>query len=193
MKRILTTALMTLALLGMVSVAKAKVDVTDQYVLNADLSINPKQEGNGWELVNNYYEQWHIGRSEQHLSIIEFYSGWESLTITKYGMKQTISLPAGDYRLSVNAFYRQGENGNGTNNDFAFIFAGEKRQKVYALGNQSELQVYNNYGYTGNQSALGLAANAFYLGMYSNEFDFSLDTDGDIEIGFEGTFNEYRS
>ena len=193
--------LFLMLLVGMLAVGRdvqSRVDVTDQYVVNADLSVDPASEDNGWVLDNGWRQNWIGSRNADHVNVVEFYAGWNGLERTAYGMRQTISLPAGNYRLAVNAFYRHGDYGDGTNKGYAYIYAGEKKQNVYALlgsmDEASEAAGYNNDGYTGDgEPGLGRASNAFYQGKFSNEFDFTMDSDGDIEIGFAGTFDLYRS
>ena len=184
--RKLKLLLTAVALLFGVSASWAKVDVTDTYLTNADLSTDPNAADNGWTLGDGWRQDYQKATDADHVNVVEFYAGWGSLEKTAYSMKQTISLPAGYYRLAVNAFYRQGNDGNGTNADKAWIFAGEKKQNVYALGSMGELG-----GYTGS-SDLWRASNAFQNGKYSNEFDFHLSEAQDIEIGFEGIFDEAR-
>ena len=185
--------LKSLLVAGMLAVGigvQAKVDVTDTYVMNADLSVDPATADNGWTLLNNWRQDWKAAEDETHVNVVEFYAGWGSLEKTAYAMTQTISLPAGYYRLAVNAFYREGNDGNGTNQDKAYIFAGEKKQNVYALANF--YSICSEKGYQGS-SDLWKASNAFYKGDFSNEFDFKMETDGDIEIGFQGKFDQMRS
>ena len=66
--------------------------------------------------------------------VIEFYNAWSENAGAPIGntknfqLTQKVTLPAGEYRIVVNAFYREG-NGNGTNTK-AYIFAGEKQQYI---------------------------------------------------------------
>lgn len=168
----------------------AATDVTATYVKNADLSVDPKTADNGWTLLNGWRQDWKAAEDAEHVNVVEFYAGWGALENTEYAMSQTITLPAGYYRLAVNAFYRQGNDGNGTNDDKAWIFAGAKKQNVYALANF--YGICGEKGYTGS-SDLWKASNGFYKGDFSNAFDFKMEADGEIEIGFEGIFDEMRS
>lgn len=187
MKKNLLYSVLVAAMLAIGMNVQAKEDVTALYVLNADLSVDPATENNGWVLGNNWRQDYKKAEDNAHVNVVEFYAGWGSLDKTAYSMKQTITLPAGDYRLAVNAFYRHGGNGNGTNNNMAWIFAGEKQQNVYALASMSELN-----GLSGSND-LWHASNAFSMGRYSNEFDFTMEADGVIEIGFEGKFDQKQS
>ena len=187
MKKTLLKSMLVAGMLALGMSVQAKEDITSQYLKNADLSVDPATADNGWTLGNGWRQDYQKAGDDTHVNVVEFYAGWGNLDHTEYSMKQTVKLPAGDYRLAVNAFYRQGGNGNGTNNDMAWIFAGEKKQNVYALASMSELS-----GYSGN-SDLWRASNAFSQGKYSNEFDFSLSSEQEIELGFEGTFDVKQS
>ncbi len=159
----------------------AQNDITDTYLQNANLST----VNSGWTYYSDAfkYTDW---KTDGDVPVVEFYSQWNagnpvSITQKNFKFSQTITLPAGDYRIAVNAFYRNG-NGDGTNPDKAWIFAGEKKQNVKALTSAGVAS------YTGS-SDLYKAANAFSRGDFSNAFDFSLDTETTIELGFQGFFN----
>lgn len=180
MKQKLLLALLALFTLGG-SNLYAQEDITSQYLTNADLST----VDNGWTYYSDAfkYTDW---KTDGDVPVVEFYSQWNSgasVSITQKDFKfsQTITLPAGDYRIAVNAFYRNGA-GDGTNPDKAWIFAGEKKQNVAALTSAGVS------AYTGSND-LYKAANAFSLGDFSNAFDFSLESETEIEVGFQGFFN----
>lgn len=159
----------------------AQEDVTSTYLTNADLST----VDNGWTYYSDAfkYTDW---KTDGDVPVVEFYSQWNSgspVSITQKDFKfsQTVTLPAGDYRIAVNAFYRNG-NGDGTNPDKAWIFAGDKKQNVAALTSAGVAS------YTGSND-LYKAANAFSRGDFSNAFDFSLESEQEIALGFQGFFN----
>lgn len=146
--------------------SSASVDVTNTYLTDADLASLA-----GWG--NPGKTDW---KTDGAVNVVEFWN-WSS----QFSFTQTANLPVGYYRLAVNAFYRNSWGGDGTNNDMAWIFAGEKTQNVIALTAMSELS-----GYSGS-SDLYRAATAFSQGYYSNEFDFHVTEAGNIELGFKGT------
>ena len=171
------------------NVSWAKTDVTSTYLTNAGLvSLD------GWTILDGTmkyggYEDWQNGGD---VPVIEFYHTWSSNpnqgaigTTKTFNFSQKANLPAGYYRLAVNAFYREGGNGNGTNTK-AYIYAGEKQQFVVGLN------VGGLNGYTGSND-LFKAANAFSQGAYSNEFDFHVSEAGEVEIGFHGYIDTYCS
>ena len=155
------------ALLFGVSSMHAKTDVTTTYLKDADLSSLA-----GWG--NPGKTDW---KTDGAVNVVEFWN-WSN----QFAFEQEVTLPAGYYRLAVNAFYRNSWSGDGTNNDMAWIFAGDDFKKnVIALNSMSDLS-----GYAGS-SDLYRAATAFSQGKFSNEFDFDLAAETTLKIGFKGT------
>ena len=165
--------------------ASAQEDVTNTYLQNADLST----VNSGWTYYSDAfkYTDW---KTDGDVPVVEFYSQWNAgapvdITQKDFKFSQTVTLPAGDYRLAVNAFYRNG-NGDGTNADKAWIFVKgtdiDQKQNVKALTSAGVAS------YTGSND-LYKAANAFSRGDFSNAFDFSLTSETEVEIGFQGFFN----
>ena len=170
---------MLFAMLG-VGTLSAQTDVTDTYLTNADLSSL-----DGW--TRSDYTDW---KTDGDANVIEFYHTWGANAGTAIGsikefyFKQNATLPAGEYRIAVNAFYREG-NGDGTNTK-AYIFAGEERQYIVGL-NSGALS-----SYTGSND-LYKAANAFSQGAFSNAFDFTVEEETSMELGFSGNIDTYCS
>ncbi len=162
----------------------AQEDITAEYLTNADLTSL-----SGWSYGDNgyTYTDW---QTNGDVPVIEFYHTWGSNAGAAIGntknfhFTQTVTLPAGDYRIAVNAFYREG-NGNGTNTK-AYIFAGEKQQYIVGLSSAGVA------AYTGS-SDLYKAANAFSKGDFSNEFDFTVTEESEVELGFRGYIDTYCS
>lgn len=179
--RLLTMAVFAL-FVGMT--ASAQRDITDQYLQNADLST----VDNGWTYFSDAYkyQQWREGSTETMTPAVEFYAGWGSLEHKDFKFSQTVTLPAGDYRIAVNAFFREGNDGDGTNAGKAWIFAGETKQNVVGL-NKGGLNQWSSAG-----DDMDRARAAFKSGAFSNEFDFSLDAETAIELGFQGKFDNIR-
>lgn len=160
-------------------------DITETSgISNADLStIN-----SGWDYYpgatgKDRYEDW---KTDGEVAVVEFYSQWNAgdpveITQKNFKFSQKVKLPAGDYRIAVNAFYRNGR-GDGTNYDKAWIFAGDKKQNIAALSAAGVSK------YTGDND-LYKAANAFNNGDFSNSFEFSLDKEKEIELGIQGYFD----
>ncbi len=167
------------AVLG-VQTLSAQTDVTSTYLTNADLSSL-----DGW--TRTEYTDY---KTDGDANVIEFYHTWSAQAGANIGnsknfyLKQTVTLPAGEYRLAVNAFYREG-NGNGTNTK-AYIFAGEQQQFIVGLSSGA----LNSYS---GSNDLYKAANAFSKGAFSNEFDFTVEQETTMEIGFKGYIDTYCS
>lgn len=170
----------------------AQTDVTSEYLTNADLST----VNSGWTYYSDAYKYENWKTTEADIPVVEFYSQWNSgasVSITQKDFKfsQTITLPAGDYRIAVNALYRNGA-GDGTNPDKAWIFAGVNKQNVYAVTSSDASDLGNASGpYSSSKlkTDLGRASYAFSIGKFSNAFDFSLTEETEIELGFQGYFN----
>lgn len=176
--------LLTLAFCALFGLsAYAQEDITDTYLRNAGLSTIDY----GWDYYSNEEGAWKYTdwKTDSDVPVVEFYSGWGSREHDNFKFSQTISLPAGDYHLEVNAFFRNGDPGDGTNPDKAWIFAGDKKQNVIGLSSAGVA------AYTGSND-LYKAANAFSLGNFKNGFDFSLSEQTTIEIGFQGCFDGIR-
>ena len=167
---------------------QAQTDVTATYVKNADLSADVTATDNGWTCA--WRQDYQQATDAEHVNVVEFYAGWGGLDKTEFSLSQEIELPAGNYRIAVNAFYREGDGaGDGTNKDKAYIFAGDKKQNVFPL---TSLSAFKEGG-IGGSGDLQKASNAFYLGEFSNAFDFAMTEAGTIEIGFAGKFTQARS
>ena len=170
----------------------AQEDITNQYLQNADLS----SLNEGWDYGDDGfdYTDWNTWAD---VPVVEFYHTWgaypgDYIGNTKnFHFTQTITLPAGDYRIAVSAFYREG-NGDGTNTK-AYIFAGDKQQYVYGLTSSEQADVNGTTGKYVGGSDLLRAANAFSKGDFSNAFDFSLTTEQEITLGFRGYIDTYCS
>ena len=178
----------TFALILGWSSASASTDITSTYLTNADLSV----VDNGWTYYSDAfkYTDW---KTDGDVPVVEFYSTWtgspQSMDRKDFKFSQTVTMPAGYYRLAVNAFYRNGD-GDGTNDNKAWIFV--KGTGIDKSQNVAALTAAGVGGYTGSND-LYKAANAFSLGDFSNAFDFKLTESTQVEIGFQGFFNLTKS
>ena len=174
MKRKLLFAMLCIAsALGL----KAQQDVS-KYIKNATLSSL-----DGWTSKN--FNKPEMGNNTAGYAS-EAYAGWNGLEITEFSLKQTITLPKGNYTLVNYSFYRQGE-GATTNptKSLGKLKAGDKEVDIKTLGSITA------GGYANSQAE---GANCFDSKMYRNTVDFTIDADDTtIEIGLEGTFDEMRS
>ena len=164
----------------------AQEDITNTYLANADLST----VNSGWNYYSDdfKYTAWITASDETYTPAVEFYAGWGELEHTNFRFSQTITLPKGDYRIAVNAFFREGNDGNGTNANKAWIFAGEKKQNVVGLENGG----LNPWWDFRDGADINVARAAFKAGAFSNAFDFSLNEETEISLGFEGKFDAVR-
>lgn len=167
----------------------AQKDVTSQYITNATLSDGT----NGWTKTHTKTTQTNDPADAFSNSVrgnntvgyaSEAYAGYGSLIQTAYSMKQTITLPAGNYRLVCYAFFRQGVSYNtNSSKSLAKLKAGATEVALKTLGSITAA------GYANTQAE---GANCFDSKMYRNVVEFTSDG-SPIEIGIEGTFDEMRS
>ena len=99
----------------------AQKDVTSQYITNAKLENNT----DGWTKTFSKKYQTTDPADAFSKSVrgnntagwaTEAYAGWGELIQTEYSIKQTITLPKGNYTLVNYSFFRQGQSYN-TNSD----------------------------------------------------------------------------
>ena len=98
--------LVLFALLVGTTASWAKTDVTATYLKDADLSSLQ-----GWGDPGK--TAW---VTDGAVNVVEFWN-WSN----QFSFTQVAKLPAGYYRLAVNAFYRNSWGGDGTNNNMAWI------------------------------------------------------------------------
>ena len=179
------------ALLLGVSNVMAQKDVTSQYITNATLSNGLT----GWTVsnfnapVNGSHRNVNNDKIYSNATVgyaSEAYAGWDKLSVTSYGLTQTIKLPKGHYTLVNYSFFRQGQ-GYNTNptKSLANLKAGENQVAIKTLGSITAA------GYANSQWE---GAVCFDSKMYRNTLDFTIDADNtEIEIGLVGEFDEMRS
>ena len=160
-------------------------DVTKYLVKSAAFDGN---SADGWQWENN-------GNCNIRVESMEFWQSrfhlWQNLT----------GLPQGHYRLSVQGYYRQGNNDNsynahqnGTENITAYMYAGNKQQTLVSVYSY-ELPGYTDGSWTywsgGGWNSIAhyfpntmeSASVAFANDAYWNTVEF--DADGEITIGIQ--------
>lgn len=116
--------------------------------------------------------------TEREPNTIEVYAGWGSLEATDFSISQKIYLPAGTYKLSANAFYRYGLTYDvDPSKSCAKLYAGNDSIAIATLGGIA-LDSYAN--------SMVEASAAFANGLYNNELLFTVEEDGEVEIGIAG-------
>ncbi len=155
--------------------APAYTDVTSDYIVNADLTSK-----DGWTVSGLEND----GKFDVNLKAVEFYSGWGALERPNGHLTQEVTLPAGTYRLTGKAFFRQG-NGPQDNpgKSLGYLVAGENKVLVKTLGSANG---------TANDFTVG--ANTLYAdATFDNVLEFILTEETKLTIGYETTFDEMRS
>lgn len=170
---------MLVAMLG-VGTLSAQTDVTSTYLTNAGF-----ESVDGWTIVVDQVGEKYTGSyykldTSTDPNTIEVYHTWAASSAQlnqakNFKFSQTVTLPAGEYRLKVNGFYREGAQQNATT-DKAWAFAGENKQNLVGIG-------------TCGANSMSDAAAVFKNGGCLNEFDFTVTEEQTIEIGFQGYIN----
>lgn len=168
----------TLALLvtGVVAVNAEDVDYTS-YITNANLASTE-----GWTLQATG-GNWSGVQGSSPSFCIEAYAGWSSLTLTSYSMKQSVTLPSGNYRAEGYAFYRYGLNADtDASKSYAKFVAGDFFAPVVTLGGETLDETLTAY-----PNSMDQASAAFTNGYYKSVVEFSVESESSIEFGYEGT------
>ena len=180
MKKLLTFFLtMVLTIVGSVG-AFAEEDVTSQYI-------------KAWTFASGDAVMIPTTRNSSGITVIEFYHSWSpdaAGTLIPAGaktfeMSQTVSLPAGVYRLEWPAFYREGNSATEASTEKASIY----------VNGADEVNFLPFAGFYGASSGddLDKAAYAIANGNYVNTLSFTLATAGDVTIGAKGYIDTYCS
>ena len=162
---------------------KKWIDVTDNYIVNPDF-----EDGrNGWSIVRYYSGS---GSVTNRAGVMECWND-------AFRLVQTIeNLPAGQYRLSANAFYRIANNENsfaahmeGTEEITAYLFAGTENAVALQSLFSSEMNYQNGCWYTYYNDTYHFFANTmetaavvFENGGLQNMVSFTHEG-GNLEIG----------
>ena len=180
MKRILLS--LTAVLFAVVGWAQSEwKDITSDYIKNAAMSIDKDQQTD-WTLVGCT-----DNGPSQGYNVYGFYAGWGALESTVGSAKQDITLPAGKYRMTGYAFFRQGLKFDvEPSKSLGKMIAGEESAVIPTLGSVSGLDPYpDNFPQ---------AADAFYnKNLYQSTLEFTLSEDKTITVGFECTFDLQQS
>ena len=158
------------------------VDVTNAYIVNPGFDGNSKE---GWKINSNAHSQ------TAGNDAMEFWNG-------RFDINQTVYVPNGKYRLSVQAYYRPTTNDvgfwdylNGTEHITGYLYANAQRQQlvsIYAESLASQgLGRYFVQDYVDSQlhyhpDDMTAGAYCFSQGMYSNSVIVDV-TDGMLTFG----------
>ncbi len=178
LRKMLCLAVLLLSM-SATSTAENWANVTKRYVTNPNFDNNSQE---GWTWESNASTQ------AVRVNCISFYNG-------NFNLHQELNLPKGHYRLSVQGFYRTGDNAsayashqNGTENLTASLYAGKASKLLMSLYSASMSTNAsgrcwtndNKHYYPDNKES---ALDAFDEGLYWNQLEF--DADGKVLIGVE--------
>ena len=174
-KKIISLTVLILSM-SATALAKSWIDMTSQ------LLRNPGFEGNdqtGWTWESN------AGSQTARCDCMEFWNG-------TFNIRQTVKdLPKGRYRLSVQTYYRVGDNWwaydahrNGTENITAYMYAGKASQKLVSIYSEPLTRDVGNCYENGGKyfpNAMESARIFFDEGKYWNTMEF--EAEGTVDIG----------
>ena len=112
-------------------------DVTDMFLVNAKFedTTDGKNDGRGWE------GGWTDVNGPENNKVMELYAGWDSATNPDWDVYQIVKkAPIGLYEVSLNGFYRAGDNADAYAAYEAAIAAGQEpvsHTSVYVNNNSS--------------------------------------------------------
>lgn len=172
--------------------AQQWIDVTEAYVANPNFDGNSSA---GWTYVSDASSQ----RGD--------YEGWEFWNGT-FDIHQTVTVPNGKYRLSVQAYYRTGDNGasyeryaNGTESIPAYLYANDSQAPIASVYSEHLTENYASScwgtrasGWTYYYYPNGMVSGAycFERGMYNNSVEVEV-ADGTLTIGIVSNTYEYSN
>lgn len=152
----------------------AQVDVTSK-ITNADLTDGL----NGWTQTN-------MANKGGSPVAFEAYAGWGNVDVPSYSLTQEVNLPAGEYRLEGYAFFRYGLTFDvQPEASLATMVAGDKSVVIKTLASEK--------GDGNAANGPGDASAAFAAGKYLNTLEFTVETEGNVTIGYQGTFDLKQS
>lgn len=172
--------------------AQQWVDVTEAYVANPNFDGNSSA---GWTYVSDAQSQ----KGD--------YEGWEFWNGT-FDIHQTVTVPNGKYRLSVQAYYRTGDNGvayeryaAGTETIPAYLYANDSQVPIASVYSEYLTENYASScwgtrasGWTYYYYPNGMVSGAycFEQGMYNNSVEVEV-ADGTLTIGIVSNTYEYSN
>lgn len=169
-------ATLVLLVTGVVAVNAEDVDYTS-YITNANLASTE-----GWTLQATG-GNWSAVQGSSPSFCIEAYAGWSTLELTSYSMKQSVTLPSGNYRAEGYAFYRYGVSADvDPLKSYAKFVAGDFFAPVVTLGGETLDETLTAY-----PNSMDQASAAFTNGYYKSVVEFSVESESSIEFGYEGT------
>ncbi|MBQ2951156.1 MAG: CotH kinase family protein [Prevotella sp.] len=165
--------------------AQQWIDITDIYLTNPSFNGNSTT---GWTWQSN------AGSQTANYETFEFWNG-------TFDIWQIIQVPAGKYRLKVQAFYRSGDH----DTSYAEYQSNSEQLKAFIYANQTEQLVssiytsYTNYDYGGSwrspdrryyPNGMQSGSAMFAEGSYENQIEFNMPATGELRLGIKCPEND---
>lgn len=170
-----------------IAMGQSWLDLTSEYIVNPNFDNN---QSTGWTYTSNASSQ------QLNYEAMEFWNG-------TFDIYQTVNVPNGKYRISVQAYYRTANNSqdayrnfeNGTEDITAFLYANETRVNLVSIYSESSTTNIANgcWGYSTSNNwqdrkyiyfpnNMESASQFFAEGKYTNVLEVEV-TDGTLKFG----------
>lgn len=171
---------------GGAALLSAIINQNYRYVYNGRSSADEKPADDNWDLVKGSDVNWtkkgnwadgHGAVSDVHVT--ENYAGWGSLEQTDFALLRDVALPAGTYKMTGYALYRDGASAK---------LVAKSGSMILSSVNVAPMTSISTVG----ANDLEKAANAFTGENYLNTLSFTLTEPTMVTVGFEGKHTAIR-
>ena len=174
-------ALLAFVATPILAMAQSWMDLTDEYIQNPNFDNNMST---GWTYTSDAHSQ------VVNYNAMEFWQG-------TFNIYQTLAVPNGKYRISVQAYFRTNSNDiayqdyqNNTENITGYLYANDERVKIASIYSASSTTNYaNNCWNAGNwrnpiyfPNGMASAAEFFKQGYYENTIEVDV-TNNQLKFG----------
>lgn len=174
-------ALLAFVATPILAMAQTWMDLTDEYIQNPNFDNNMST---GWTYTSDAHSQ------VVNYNAMEFWQG-------TFNIYQTLAVPNGKYRISVQAYFRTNSNDiayqdyqNNTENITGYLYANDERVKIASIYSASSTTNYaNNCWNAGNwrnpiyfPNGMASAAEFFKQGYYQNTIEVEV-TNNELKFG----------
>lgn len=175
-----------------VTVNSLWLDVTDNYIVNPYFDNGSTK---GWNISSG------AENTQTGFGGMEFWNG-------TFDIYQSLNVPNGKYRISVQSYYRTGDNGPayqshiyGTENITAYLYANDNQTPIASVYSESLTEPANggyywvrdeNYNYSYYPNSMEFGSHCFKKGMYNNSIEVEV-TEGILTFGISCYSGQYSN
>ncbi len=175
-------SILALVLVSSFTKAQTWIDITDEYITNPNFDNNSSA---GWTYTSN------AGVTRVLYNAMEFWQG-------TFNIYQTVNVPNGKYRISVQAFFRPTNNNDGfraftegTDEITGYLYANASQVPIqsiytvtstYNINNDCWSTIDSHYNYVYITNGMSATSTLFSEGKYLNTLEVEV-TDGTLTFG----------